>query len=87
MKYIPFAVAALAAVAGFFGLRVWIVLALALVNVALVSRNRLKQAREAPQQVAPPNILVEGAYLLVLQVLILGLSWLVGYFFANAIPI
>ena len=87
MKYVPFVVAALAAIAGVLGMRVWVVLVLALVNVALVSGNRLRQARNAPQQVAPPNVLVEGAYLLVLQVLILGLCWLVGYFFANAIPI
>ena len=83
---------ACAALAGYLGWSagggsnlVWLV-PLAVINVFIVGSLRMKQAREA-QSATRPNVIVEGGYLFVLQILILGMCYLLGFLIANAVRV
>ena len=87
MKYLPWIIAAICFGAGWIGFAWLIVPALAVVTTFLVFNLRKAQLASEKHRAGPPNMVVEGLYLYVLQVLVLGLAYLVGYFLANAVPI
>jgi|GEM_PF-3965520 len=68
------------------GQRLVFLLPMGLVNVIAIAAPRMKQAREA-QGAGRPNMIAEGAYLFVLQLLILGGGYMLGFLLANAVPI
>ena len=87
MKYLPWAVAAVSFAAGWVGFTWLVIPALAVVTTFLVFNLRRAQLAREAHRVGRPNMVVEGLYLYVLQVLILGLAYLVGYFLSNAVPL
>ena len=80
MKFLPLLLAVLSAVLGYTGRPFLFVVVLAFVSMLVVSGYRMRQVRQTPHRVGKPNVFAEGAYLFVLQVLILGLAWSLGYF-------
>ena len=88
-RYIPLVTLAVAFLLGFAvdgGQNfVWI-LPLAFVNVLALAQPRLKQAREQSVD-GRANALLEGLYLLALQLLILGAAYIIGFLIGNAVPI
>jgi|GEM_PF-5688157 len=79
-RYIPLVFAAMSGVLGYTGRPFLFVLMLAVISMVIVSGDRMRQVRRESHRAGQPNIVAEGAYLLVLQVLILGLAWSLGYF-------
>ena len=61
-------------------------LPLAAINVFILAPDRLRQVREA-DPVGGANPIAEGAFLFILQLAILGFAYLLGFFFANAVPL
>ena len=86
---IPIAMLALAIFLGWItqgGQRLVFLLPMAILNVVAIAAPRMKQVREAPGT-ERPNMIAEGLYLFVLQLLILGGGYMLGFLFANAVPI
>ncbi len=82
MKYIGYVLLALGAVAGFMGVRVWFVFILALLSTFVFASARRKNLKETPQ--APDqNMLIDGVYLFLGQLLILFAIYLLGVFIAS----
>ena len=79
-RYMPLLFAAFSALLGYTGRPFLFVVVLAFVSMLIVSGDRMRQVRQTPHRVGKPNVFAEGAYLFVLQVLILGLAWSLGYF-------
>ena len=82
MKYFGYILVLAAGVAGFLGVRVWMVLVLALAatfSFATARRTVLKNTPQAPDQ----NMFVDGIFLLCQQVLILFAVYLLGAFIAS----
>lgn len=86
-RYIPYVLATAALLAGVFGQPPVTILVLAVLAVIVVAPDRLRQARAQSQRTGPPNAVVEGAYLLVLQTLILGAAYGLGYFLAFRVQV
>ena len=82
MKYIGYILLLLSGVAGFMGVRVWFVVLLALVSAFVFTSARRKNLKETPQ--APDqNMLLDGAYLFVGQLLIMFAIYLLGVFIGS----
>ena len=82
MKYIGYILLLLGGVAGYMGVRVWFVFILALLSTLVFASARRKNLKETPQ--APDqNMLMDGAYLFLGQVLILFAIYLLGVFRAT----
>lgn len=82
MKYIGYILLLLSGVAGYLGVRVWFVFLLALFSTALFAgarRQNLKDTPQAPDQ----NMLVDGAYLFLGQLLIMFGIYLLGVFIGS----
>lgn len=82
MKYIGYILLLLSGVAGFMGIRVWFVVLLALISAFVFTSARRKNLKETPQ--APDqNMLMDGAYLFVGQLLIMFAIYLLGFFIGS----
>ena len=82
MKYIGYLLLLLSGIAGYTGVRVWFVMLLALVSTALFAsarRQNLKDTPQAPDQ----NMLIDGAYLFLIQLLIMFAIYLLGVFIGS----
>jgi len=82
MKYIGYIIVLAAGLAGFFGVRVWVIFGLALASAfafASTRRDVLKNTPQAPDQ----NMFLDGMFLLFLQLLILFAVYLLGVFIAS----
>ena len=82
MKYIGYPLLLLSGVAGYTGVRVWFVMLLELVSTALFAsarRQNLKDTPQAPDQ----NMLIDGAYLFLIQLLIMFAIYLLGVFIGS----
>lgn len=82
MKYIGYILCLLAGVAGYLGVRVWFVVLLALLSAFVFANARRKNLRDTPQ--APDqNMLMDGAYLFIGQLLIMFAIYLLGVFIGS----
>lgn len=82
MKYIGYILLLLSGVAGFLGVRVWFVVLLALVSAFVFASARRKNLKETPQ--APDqNMLMDGVYLFLGQLLIMFAIYLLGVFIGS----
>lgn len=82
MKYIGYILLLLSGVAGYLGVRIWFVFILALLSAFVFTSARRKNLKETPQ--APDqNMLMDGAYLFLGQLLIMFAIYLLGYFIAS----
>ena len=82
MKYIGYILLLLSGVAGYMGVRVWFVMLLALLSSFLFASARRKNLKETPQ--APDqNMLLDGAYLFLGQLLIMFTIYLLGFFIGS----
>ena len=82
MKYIGYILLLLSGVAGFMGVRIWFVILLALISAFVFASARRKNLKETPQ--APDqNMLLDGAYLFVGQLLIMFAIYLLGVFIGS----
>lgn len=82
MKYVGYVLLLLSGVAGFLGVRVWFVVLLALLSAFVFSTARRKILKETPQ--APDqNMLMDGAYLFLGQLLIMFAIYLLGVFIGS----
>ena len=82
MKYIGYILLLLSGVAGYLGVRVWFVFILALLSVFVFTAARRKNLKDTPQ--APDqNMLMDGAYLFLGQLLIMFSIFLLGVFIAS----
>lgn len=82
MKYIGYILLILSGVAGYFGIRIWFVVLLALLSAFVfmsARRQNLKETPQAPDQ----NMMMDGAYLFLGQLLIMFAVYLLGYFIAS----
>ncbi len=82
MKYIGYILLLLSGIAGYLGIRVWFVVLLALLSVFVfmsARRENLKETPQAPDQ----NMLMDGAYLFLGQLLIMFAVYLLGAFIAS----
>ena len=89
LRYLPMLSALIAGVLGWLaggGQYLVYLLPLAVLNVGLLGSDRIRQARET-SGTGEANVIVEGIFLFVLQLVILGLCYLLGFFFANAVPL
>jgi len=82
MKYIGYILLLLSGVAGYMGVRVWCVVLLALLSVFVFADARRKNLKETPQT-PDQNMLIDGAYLFILQLLIMFAVYLLGVFIAS----
>ena len=79
MKYVGYVLLLLSGVAGYLRFRIWWIVLLASLSAVLFASARRKLLKETPQ--APDqNMLMDGAYLFLGQLLIMFAAWLVGYF-------
>lgn len=82
MKYIGYILLLLSGVAGYLGVRVWFVILLALLSTFVFTSARRKNLKETPQ--APDqNMLMDGAYLFIAQLLIMFAIYLLGVFIGS----
>ena len=82
MKYIGYILLLLSGFAGYSRVRVWFVVLLAFLSVILFMSARRKNLKETPQ--APDqNMMMDGAYLFLGQLLIMFTFYLVGYFIGS----
>jgi len=82
MKYIGYVLLVLSGVAGALGVRVWFVFLLALLSTFVFASARRKNLKETPQ--APDqNMLMDGVYLFLGQLLIMFAIYLLGVFIAS----
>lgn len=82
MKYIGYILLLLSCVAGYMGIRVWFVVLFALLSTFVFAGARRKNLKETPQ--APDqNMLLDGAYLFLIQLLIMFAVYLLGVFIAS----
>ena len=82
MKYIGYILLLLSGIAGFLGVRVWFVVFLALLSAFVFASARRKNLKETPQ--APDqNMLVDGVYLFLGQLLIMFAIYLLGVFIGS----
>lgn len=82
MKYIGYILLLLSGVAGYLGVRIWFVLILALISAivfAAARRTNLIETPQAPDQ----NMLMDGAYLFLGQLLIMFALYLLGFFIGS----
>jgi len=82
MKYMGYVLLVLSGLAGYLGLRVWVAVLLALISTFVFSaarRQNLKDTPQAPDQ----NMLLDGAYLFLGQMLIMFMVFLLGVFIAS----
>ena len=89
LRFVPVITALVAGALGWFaggGQYLVYLLPLAALNVLILAPDRLRQVR-ANDPVGGANPLVEGAFLFILQLAILGFAYLLGFFFANAVPL
>jgi len=82
MKYIGYTLLLLSGVAGYLGVRVWFVVLLALLSAFVFMNARRKNLKETPQ--APDqNMMMDGAYLFLGQLLIMFAIYLLGVFIGS----
>ncbi len=82
MKYIGYLLLLLGGVAGYFGIRVWFVFIIALLSTLIFASARRKLLKGTPQ--APDqNMLMDGVYLFLGQLLILFAIYLLGVFIGS----
>ena len=82
MKYLGYFIVLCAGIAGFLGVRIWVLLFLALLSsftFLTARRQNLKDMPQAPDQ----NMLIDGMFLLFSQLLVLFVVYLVGVFIAG----
>jgi hypothetical protein len=82
MKFIGYILLLLSGIAGYLGIRVWFVVIFALLSAfvfASARRQNLKETPQAPDQ----NMLMDGAYLFIGQLLIMFAIYLLGVFIAS----
>ncbi len=82
MKYLGYVIVLAAFAAGYLGFHPAVILAAAGLSMLIFASARRKALKEQPQ--APDqNMVFDGAYLLVGQVLIMFAVYILGWFFAN----
>lgn len=82
MKYVGYILLLLSGVAGYLGVRVWIVFLLALLSTFVFANARrgiLKGTPQAPDQ----NMILDGAFLFIGQLLIMFAIYLLGFFIGS----
>ena len=82
MKYIGYALLLLTGIAGYLGIRIWFVVLMAFLSAFVFMSARRKNLKETPQ--APDqNMVMDGAYLFLGQLLIMFAVYLIGYFIGS----
>ena len=82
MRYVGYLLLLLSGIAGYLGVRVWFVVIFALLSAFVFSSARRKNLKETPQ--APDqNMLMDGAYLFLGQLLIMFAIYLLGVFIGS----
>jgi len=82
MKYIGYSLLILSGVAGYLGVRIWFVVLMALLSAFVfmsARRQNLKETPQAPDQ----NMIMDGAYLFLGQLLIMFAIYLLGHFISS----
>ena len=82
MKYIGYILLLLSGVAGYLGVRVWFVVIFAMLSAFVFMSARRKNLKETPQA-SDQNMLMDGAYLFLGQLLIMFAVYLLGVFIAS----
>lgn len=84
MKYIPYALILVSFALGYLGFPYFLIAVMALASAAILSAARRKQLKNQPQ--APDqNMILDGAFLLVQQLLIHFVVFALGLFLARMI--
>ena len=86
MKYLGYAIILVAATAGYIGFHPALIVGLALISTfiyASARRRALKNQPQAPDQ----NMMLDGAYLLAGQSMIMFAAYILGWFFANRVAL
>lgn len=84
MKYLGYALIALAAVAGALNLPVYLVIVLALINTLIYAGARRKNLKSTPMS-PDQNMLLDGVFLFALQTLIMFTAYILMWFMMNRI--
>jgi len=82
MKYLGYFIVLCAGLAGFLGVRVWVLVILALLSSFTFMSARRQNLKDTPQTLNQ-NMVVDGMFLLFSQLLILFVVYLVGVFIAG----
>lgn len=86
MKYLGYALILVATAGGYIGVHPALIIVLALISsfiYASARRKALKSQPQAPDQ----NMLLDGAYLLAGQAMIMFAAYILGWFFANRVAL
>lgn len=86
MKYLGYALILAAMVGGYVGIHPALIVVLAFVSTLIYASARRKALKSQPQ--APDqNMLLDGAYLLAGQAMIMFAAFILGWFFANRVAL
>jgi len=86
MKYLGYALILVALAGGYVGFHPVLILALALISTLIYASARRKALKSQPQ--APDqNMILDGAYLLAGQTMIMFAAFILGWFFANRVAL
>lgn len=86
MKYLGYALILVALAGGYAGFHPVLIVALALISTLIYASARRKALKSQPQ--APDqNMLLDGAYLLAGQTMIMFAAYILGWFFANRVAL
>lgn len=86
MKYLGYAVIILSAAGGYVGFHPALIIGLALISTLIYAsarRRALKNQPQAPDQ----NMMLDGAFLLAGQSMIMFAAYILGWFFANRVAL
>jgi len=86
MKYLGYALIAVAFAGGYVDFHPASILGLALVSTLIYASARRKALKEQPQA-ADQNMILDGAYLLAGQTMIMFAAYILGWFFANRVAL
>ena len=86
MKYLGYALIVLGFVGGYVGFHPAVVVALALASTLIYASARRVALKEQPQA-ADQNMLLDGAFLLAGQTMIMFTAYILGWFFANRVAL
>lgn len=86
MKYLGYAVIFVALAGGYIGFHRALIMGLALITTFIYASARRKALKNQPQ--APDqNMLLDGAYLLAGQTMIMFVAYILGWFLANRVAL
>ncbi|MEP3891684.1 MAG: hypothetical protein ABJN69_14595 [Hellea sp.] len=86
MKYLGYAVILVALAGGYIGFHPALIVGLALISTSIYASARRKALKSQPQ--APDqNMVLDGAYLLAGQAMIMFAAYILGWFFASRVAL